>query len=96
MLLLSGTISGAACADADVFVGIEWGTDRSLPMITKKADSFIRLGGDPASGVERGQMAHSLRSLGSAALNYSLVAEGGLEVYWCAANTPHTINDFTD
>ena len=27
-------------------------------------------------------MAHSLRSLGSAALNYAMVAQGGLDLYW--------------
>lgn len=27
-------------------------------------------------------MAHSLRSLGSAALNFALVAQGGMDIYW--------------
>ena len=27
-------------------------------------------------------MAHSLRSIGSAALNFSMVAQGGMDVYW--------------
>ena len=27
-------------------------------------------------------MAHSLRSMGSAALNFALVAQGGLDLYW--------------
>lgn len=27
-------------------------------------------------------MAHSLRSLGSAALNYGMVAQGGMDFYW--------------
>lgn len=27
-------------------------------------------------------MAHSLRSMGSAALNYGMVAQGGLDLYW--------------
>lgn len=43
----------------------------------KKGESFKRLAGDPASGVERGQM-HIAHSLGSATLNYGLVAQGGL------------------
>ena len=51
-----------------------------------KADSFVRLGGDPAAGVARGRMAHSLRSLGSAALNYGMVAQGGLDMYWCVCS----------
>ena len=28
-------------------------------------------------------MAHSLRSLGTAALNFCMVAQGGLDLYWC-------------
>ena len=27
-------------------------------------------------------MAHSLRSLGSAALNFAMVAQGGMDIYW--------------
>jgi myo-inositol-1(or 4)-monophosphatase len=47
-----------------------------------KASSFVRLAGDAASGVPGGKNAHSLRSLGSAALNYAMVAQGGLDMYW--------------
>lgn len=43
----------------------------------------MKLAGDPARGVEGGKMAHSLRSMGSAALNYAMVAQGGLDLYWC-------------
>jgi len=50
--------------------------------MTKKATSFINLAGDPEKGVEHGRMAHSLRSLGSAALNFSMVAQGGMDIYW--------------
>lgn len=39
--------------------------------------------GENGERVERGQMAHSLRSLGSAALNFAMVAQGGLDTYWC-------------
>ncbi|KAH9923166.1 uncharacterized protein BXZ73DRAFT_51133 [Epithele typhae] len=63
-------------------IGVEWGSDRSAALMEKKAASFVRLGGDPAGGVVGGKMAHSLRSLGSAALNYGMVAQGGLDVYW--------------
>ncbi len=63
-------------------VGIEWGSDRSKEMVEKKGDSFKRLAGDPAEGVVGGRMAHSLRSYGSAALNYAMVAQGGLDLYW--------------
>lgn len=55
-----------------------------------KARSFTRLAGDPSSGtgagkgegVEGGRMAHGMRSIGSAALNYAQVASGGLDIYW--------------
>lgn len=47
-----------------------------------KAGSFSRLAGDAAGGVVGGKNAHSLRSLGSAALNYAMVAQGGLDLYW--------------
>ncbi len=68
---------------SQALIGIEWGSDRSLEMVEKKGESFKRLAGDPSTGVVKGQMAHSLRSLGSAALNYGLVAQGGLDIYWC-------------
>lgn len=63
-------------------VGIEWGSDRSHPIVEAKGESFKRLAGDPKEGVKKGQMAHSLRSLGSAALNYGMVAQGGMDFYW--------------
>ncbi|KAI0319944.1 inositol monophosphatase [Amylostereum chailletii] len=63
-------------------LAIEWGSDRKAPTITKKGESFTRLAGDPKGGVEKGRMAHSLRSLGSAALNFAMVAQGGLDTYW--------------
>jgi myo-inositol-1(or 4)-monophosphatase len=53
-----------------------------------KGGSFMRLAGDPNGGgkdeekVDRGRMAHSLRSMGSAALNFAMVAQGGLDLYW--------------
>jgi myo-inositol-1(or 4)-monophosphatase len=40
----------------------------------------MRLAGDPAT-VPGGRMAHSLRSVGSAALNFCLVSSGALDVY---------------
>lgn len=42
----------------------------------------MKLAGD-GKEIPNGKMAHSLRSMGSAALNYGLVAQGGLDVYWC-------------
>lgn len=69
------------------FSGIEWGSDRSANLIRLKGDAFMRLAGNPKAGVEGGQMAHSLRSLGSAALNFSMVAQGGLDLYWWVSTT---------
>ncbi|EPT03829.1 hypothetical protein FOMPIDRAFT_127815 [Fomitopsis schrenkii] len=67
---------------SQALIGIEWGSDRSNDIIQPKGDSFKRLAGNPKEGVVGGRMAHSLRSLGSAALNYSMVAQGGLDIYW--------------
>ncbi|KAG6889332.1 hypothetical protein C0995_001739 [Termitomyces sp. Mi166 len=63
-------------------VAVEWGSDRCERTITAKAGSFARLAGNPAQGVTGGKMAHSLRSMGSAALNFAMVAQGGLDLYW--------------
>lgn len=35
-----------------------------------------------ALAAEDGKMVHGLRSLGSAALNYCLIASGSLDIYW--------------
>ncbi|KAI0347882.1 inositol monophosphatase [Trametopsis cervina] len=67
---------------SQALLGIEWGSDRSADIVRTKADSFMRLAGNPKEGVEGGRMAHSLRSLGSAALNFGMVAQGGLDLYW--------------
>ena len=63
---------------AGALIAIEWGSDRGREPIRRKADSFSRLAGAPPHGV----MAHSLRSVGSAALNFALVAQGALDMYW--------------
>ena len=63
-------------------LAVEWGSDRTEGTIASKSRSFSRLAGDPAQGVKGGKMAHSLRSLGSAAMNYALVAQGSLDLYW--------------
>ncbi len=42
----------------------------------------MRLAGDPSKGVDEGKMCHSIRSMGSAALNYTLVASGSMDLYW--------------
>ncbi|KIY46261.1 hypothetical protein FISHEDRAFT_66516 [Fistulina hepatica ATCC 64428] len=63
-------------------IAVEWGSDRAQATLEKKAQSFYRLAGDPVQGVQGGRMAHSLRSMGSAALNFCMVAQGGLDMYW--------------
>ncbi|EIW87239.1 myo inositol monophosphatase [Coniophora puteana RWD-64-598 SS2] len=63
-------------------LAIEWGSDRGASVVQPKADSFTRLAGDGNDGVAGGRMAHSLRSVGSAALNFALVAQGALDMYW--------------
>jgi myo-inositol-1(or 4)-monophosphatase len=65
-----------------VSLGVEWGSDRTLDAINAKASSFSRLAGNSAQGVLGGKMVHSLRSIGSAALNFAMVAGGGLDLYW--------------
>jgi len=50
--------------------------------MSAKSTSFIRLAGDPLSGVEGGILAHALRTTGSSACNIALVASGFLDVYW--------------
>ena len=64
------------------FVAVEWGSDRAAKIIGAKSESFRKLAGSSNEGVPGGRMAHALRSIGSAALNYSLVAQGGLDMYW--------------
>ncbi|KAF6748440.1 hypothetical protein DFP72DRAFT_916720 [Ephemerocybe angulata] len=63
-------------------IGVEWGSDRCETTMNAKSTSFARLAGDPEKGVAGGKMAHSLRSMGSAALNYAMVAQGGMDMYW--------------
>ena len=61
-------------------VAVEWGNERSGPNWEAKIKLFNTLARDPADA--GGKMVHSLRSLGSAALNCCAVARGDLEVYW--------------
>ncbi|GJN88918.1 hypothetical protein Rhopal_001889-T1 [Rhodotorula paludigena] len=62
-------------------IGVEWGSDRSKAVIEKKGRTFMKLAGD-GNEIEGGVMAHSLRSVGSAAINYAMVAAGQLDLYW--------------
>lgn len=73
-------------------VGIEWGSDRQGANFDLKVGVFQRLAAAKeeaaaaASGapkaVGKNAMVHSLRSLGSAALNFCAVAAGQLDCYW--------------
>ena len=67
---------------SSALIGVEWGSDRSEEIVSKKGRSFARLAGDPSKGVEGGKMCHSIRSIGSAALHYTLVASGSMDLYW--------------
>ena len=69
---------------AGALIAVEWGSDRTQEPMRRKADSFSRLAAAPPHGV----MAHSLRSVGSAALNIALVAQGALDMYWCVFFRP--------
>jgi len=53
-----------------------------------KSTSFVRLAGDPLSGVEGGVLSHALRTTGSSACNIALVASGFLDVYWYVLSFP--------
>ncbi|KAH7022521.1 hypothetical protein EDB80DRAFT_745007 [Ilyonectria destructans] len=60
-------------------VAVEWGSTRDGPNFDLKVDVFRRLAGSRETG---GSMVHSLRSLGSAALNIAAVAAGQVDMYW--------------
>ena len=55
---------------------VEWGNEREGPNWEAKIQTFAALASAQAG------MAHSLRSLGSAALNLCSVAAGELDAYW--------------
>ena len=60
-------------------VAVEWGSSRDGPNFDLKVDTFRKLTATRESG---GAMCHSLRSLGSAALNLAAVAAGQMDCYW--------------
>ncbi|KAI5799722.1 hypothetical protein FPQ18DRAFT_253517 [Pyronema domesticum] len=67
----------------NALVAVEWGSDRTGPNFQIKHRTFTRLVGAVEDG---GKMVHSLRSMGSAALNLCHVASGQLDMYWeCGA-----------
>ena len=60
-------------------VAAEWGSDRTGVNFDLKAKVFAKLA---ASKEDGGAMVHSIRCMGSAALNLAAVAAGQLDVYW--------------
>ncbi|KAI8447705.1 hypothetical protein BY996DRAFT_4583321 [Phakopsora pachyrhizi] len=66
---------------SDSLIAVEWGSNRSKDVMDKKLNSFKRLVGDPEQ-IGGAAMCHSLRSIGSAALNFAFVATGQLDIYW--------------
>lgn len=60
-------------------VAAEWGSSRDGPNFDVKVETFRKLAASKETG---GAMVHSLRNLGSAALNLCAVAEGALDLYW--------------
>ncbi|KAI9725305.1 MAG: hypothetical protein M1828_003320 [Chrysothrix sp. TS-e1954] len=64
---------------SDALVAVEWGADREGPDWEIKIKTFAKLCASKESG---GSMVHSIRSLGSAAINLCAVAEASLDVYW--------------
>ena len=61
---------------SQALVAVEWGNERSGANWEAKPKTFSALEG------EDGDMVHSLRSLGSAALNCCGIAAGFLDAYW--------------
>ncbi|KAG0641822.1 hypothetical protein HOY80DRAFT_999026 [Tuber brumale] len=60
-------------------VAVEWGSHRTGINWNVKYETFAKLAGGREQG---GKMVHSLRSMGSAALNFCAVAAGQIDVYW--------------
>ncbi|KAH6662495.1 myo-inositol-1-monophosphatase [Halenospora varia] len=60
-------------------IGAEWGSDRSGVNFEIKSKVFTKLAASKENG---GAMVHSLRCLGSAALNLAMVAAGQQDIFW--------------
>lgn len=60
-------------------IGAEWGSDRSGGNFDLKVKVFAKLAAAKENG---GAMVHSIRCIGSAALNIALVAAGHQDVFW--------------
>nr|KMM68805.1 inositol monophosphatase 1 [Coccidioides posadasii RMSCC 3488] len=64
---------------SSALVGVEWGSDRHGTNWETKIRTFETLG---KAREEGGAMVHSMRSMGSAALNLCAVASGYMDLYW--------------
>lgn len=64
---------------ASALLAVEWGSARDGPAFELKAATFRALAASREAG---GAMVHSLRSLGSAALNLCACAAGQVDMYW--------------
>ncbi|KAI9769943.1 MAG: hypothetical protein M1840_003652 [Geoglossum simile] len=64
---------------SNALVSVEWGSDRSGRNWDTKIQTFRRLA---TSAEDGGAMVHSLRCMGSAALNFCAVAAGYVDAYW--------------
>jgi myo-inositol-1(or 4)-monophosphatase len=83
-LPLRDPVAGAGpLALSRALVAVEWGSARAGNDHAVRARAFERLARERRAG---GGMAHSLRSLGSGALNMCAVAAGRLDAYWEAGN----------
>lgn len=60
-------------------IGAEWGSDRTGVNFELKTKVFAKLAASKENG---GAMVHSLRCMGSAALNLAAVATGQQDVFW--------------
>lgn len=65
----------------NALIGVEWGSDRAGPNWETKMRTFEKLAASSESE-SGGAMVHSMRSMGSAALNLCAVATGVLDLYW--------------
>lgn len=63
----------------NALVAAEWGSTRDGPNFDLKVDVFRKLAASRETG---GRMVHSIRALGSAALNLASVAAGECDLYW--------------
>ncbi|KAK2810465.1 hypothetical protein FQN50_002954 [Emmonsiellopsis sp. PD_5] len=78
-LPLKGDAIEALNGLGNALIAVEWGSDRNGQNWETKVRTFEKLG---KSREEGGAMVHSMRSMGSAALNFCAVAAGVLDLYW--------------